>query len=166
MLKKLIIIATLVAGMAACKSNSAKTARDYNNNIIAQETILLPEATATDSKVARFYEAGEYDSIAAAGEKMEGLVQKSIDDINALPVPKAKGVAEFKAAMIRYFAFIKSLFTNYKEYGQADTDEKRLEKTQQIQKTVSEKKDVLNEMQAAQRKFAMDNNFRLEKKTY
>jgi hypothetical protein len=68
--------------------------------------------------------------------------------------------------MIRYFAFIKSLFTNYKEYGQADTDEKRLEKTQQIQKTVSEKQDVLNEMQAAQRKFAMDNNFRLEKKTY
>jgi hypothetical protein len=55
--------------MAACKSNSAKTARDYNNNIIAQETILLPEATATDSKVARFYEAGEYDSYCSSGRK-------------------------------------------------------------------------------------------------
>ena len=165
MLKKLIIIATLVAGIAACKSNS-KAARDYNNDIIAQENILLPEATATDSKVAKFNETGQYDSIAAAGEKMEGLVQKSIDEINALPVPKAKGVDDFKAAMIRYFKFIKSLFTNYKEYGQADTDEKRQEKILQIQKTISEKKDVLTEMQGAQRKFAEANNFKLERQTY
>ena len=165
MLKKLIIITTLVAGMTACKSNS-KSARDYNNDIIAQENILLPEATATDSKVAKFYEAGQYDSIAAAGEKMESLVQKSIDEINSMPVPNAKGVDDFKAAMIRYFKFIKSLFTNYKEYGQADTDEKRLEKTLQIQKTVSEKKDVHNEMQGAQRKFAEANNFKLERQTY
>jgi hypothetical protein len=165
MLKKLIIIATLVAGTAACKSNS-KTARDYNNDIIAQENILEPEVTATESNVKRYYEAQQYDSVAAAGERMEGLVQKSIDDIKALPVPKAKGAADFKAAMIKYFVFIKSLYTGYKEFGLADSDEKRQEKLQEIQKIVSEKQDVLTEMQGAQRKFAMDNNFRLERKKY
>ncbi len=163
MLKKLILIATLVAGMAACKSNT-KAARDYNNNIIGKENMLEPDAMATESSVTKYYEAGQFDSIAAAGEKMESLVQKSIDEINVLPVPKAKGVDDFKASMIRYFKFIKSMYTNYKEFGQADTDEKRQEVLLKIQKTVSEKKDALNEMQGAQRKFAEANGFKLEKK--
>jgi hypothetical protein len=165
MLKKSILIATLVAGMAACKSTS-KEARNYNNDIIAQEKILQPEAMATENNVKRYYDEGRYDSIAAEGEKMERLVQKSIDEINAMPAPKAKGVDNFKTAMIRYFEFIKSLFTNYKEYGRAGTDEKRQEVFLEIQNSVSKKRDILNEMQAAQRKFAEDNGFKLEAKTY
>lgn len=165
MLKKLIIITTLVAGMAACKSNS-KAARDYNNNIIAQESILEPEITATETNVKKYYEAGEYDNVTAAGERMESLVQKSIDKINDIPVPKAKGADSFKSSMIRYFKFIKSLYTQYKEFGRAGTDEQRQEKLQEIQKIVGEKQDILTEMQGAQRKFAKDNNFELEKKTY
>ena len=165
MLKKIIIIATLVAGITACGSKS-KSARDYNNDIIAQENILQPDAMATETNVKKYYDAGQYDSIAAEGERMENLVQKSIDKINAMPAPKAKGVDNFKAAMISYFTFIKSLFTNYKEYGRAGTDEERQEVFQRIQKSVSEKRDILNEMQAAQRKFADDNGFKLEAKTY
>jgi hypothetical protein len=165
MLKKLIIITTLVAGMAACKSNS-KAARDYNNDIIGKESILEPEITATESNVKKYYEAGEYDNLAAAGEKMESLVQKNIDEIKAMPVPKAKGADSFKAAMIRYFTFIKSLYTTYKEFGLAGTDEKRQEKLQEIQKIVGEKQGILSEMQGEQRKFAEANNFKLGTKTY
>lgn len=166
MLKKLIIIATLVAGMAACKPNNSKAARDYNNDIIAKENILEPDVMAAESNVAKYNEAGQFDSIAAVGEKMESLVQTTIDEINALPVPKAKGVDDFKAAMIRYFRFIKSRYTNYKEFGQAGTDEKRQEVLLKIQNMVSQKQDILNEMQAAQRKFAEANNFKLERQTY
>lgn len=166
MLKKLIIIATLAAGITACGGSNAKSARDYNNEIITQEKILEPEVTATENKVKEYYEAGQFENIAAAGEKMETLVQKSIDEINDLPVPKAKGVDNFKAAMIKYFKFIKSLYTNYKEFGRADTEEKRQEILQEIQKSVSGKGEILSEMQAAQRKFADDNGFKLEAKTY
>ncbi len=161
MLKKLILIATLVTGMAACKSNT-KAARDYNNDIIVMERSLEPEAAATESNVKKYYEAEAYDSITAAGEKMEGLVQKSIDEINALPVPDANGAAEFKAAMIRYFTFIKKRYTGYKEFGSAGTEEIRQEKLQEIQKMAGQKKEVLDDMQGAQRKFAGANNFKLE----
>ena len=163
MLKKLIIITTLVTGMAACKSDS-KSARNYNNDIIAKENSLTPEVTVTESNVKKYYDAGEYDSLAAAGENMESLVQRSIDEINAMPVPKAKEADNFKTSMIRYFTFIKSLYTTYKEFGRAGTDEKRQEKLQEIQKIVSQKQDILTEMQGAQRKFAEANNFKLEKK--
>ena len=158
-------MATLVAGLAACGSK-AKSARDYNNNIIAQEKILEPDAIATENNVKKYYAAAQYDSIAVAGEKMESLIQKSIDEINTLPAPDAKGVDSFKAAMIRYFSFVKSIFTNYKEYGQAGTDEKRQEVFLNIQNTASQRQDHLNDLQSAQRKFAEANNFKLERKTY
>src|SRR5258706_11784670 len=116
MLKRMIIIATLVAGITACNSNS-KAARDYNNDIIAKERGLQPEVTATEDIVKKYNDEGQFDSIAAAGEKMESTVQRAIDEINAMPAPKIKRGDNFKTAMIKYFAFIKSLYTEYKEYG-------------------------------------------------
>jgi hypothetical protein len=153
MLKKLIIIATLVAGFAACKPKS-KAAYNYSNDIVTKEKSLRPAVMSTESKVKLYYGAGRYDSIAVAGEKMESLVQKTIDEINSMPVPKAIEADNFKVAVIRYFTFIKGLYTDYKEFGLAATDEKRQEIMQDIQKIVREKQENLNDMQKAQRKFA------------
>lgn len=163
MLKKLIIIATLIAGLAACKPES-RAAYNYSNDIVAKENSLQPEVTATENNVKKYAVAGQYDSIAAAGENMERLLQKKIDEINAMPVPKAKEADNFKAAVIRYFKFIKSLYTGYKEFGRAVTDEKRQEIMLEIQKIVSQKQDNLDDMQRAQRKYAEANGFRLERK--
>jgi len=164
MLKKSILIVTLVAGLVACSSKS-KTARDYNNTIIAKEKKLEPEVMAVETNVKKYYDAGQFDSIAAAGEEMENKVQKAIDEINAMKVPKAKEADNFKVAVIRYFTFIKSMYTKYKEFGQADTEEKRQEILQEIQKGVGEKQGQVNDMQNAQRQFADANGFKLEDKT-
>jgi hypothetical protein len=163
MLKKLIVLAALPVCIAACKSR-AKSAVNYNNDIIAKENSLQPEVEVTENKVAKYFDAGKYDSIAAAGKYMEEIVQKKIDEINALPIPDAKGIGSFKAAVIDYFKFIKSLYTGYKEYGLADTEEKRTEVALDIQKIVNRKQDALNDLQSAQKKFADANGFRLEKK--
>ena len=163
MLRKLIIFATLVAGLAACKSKS-KAAYNYSSDIVAKENSLRPEVRATESNVTKYYEAEQYDSIAVAGENMESLVQKTIDEINAMPVPKAKEADNFKAAVIRYFTFIKSLYTDYKEFGRASTDEKRQELMLDIQKIVSQKQGHLDEMQKAQRKYAEANGFKVKTK--
>ncbi len=163
MIKKLIIIATLVAGLDACKSKS-KAAYNYSSDMVAKENNLRPEVRATESNVKKYYEAGQYDSIAVAGENMENLVQKTIDEINAMPVPVAKEADKFKAAVIRYFIFIKSLYMDYKEYGRAVTVEKRQEIMLDIQKIVSQKQDHLDEMQDAQRKYAEANGFKVKAK--
>lgn len=163
MLKKLIIIAALPVCFVACSSR-AKSAVNYNNEIIAKENSLQPDVEATENNVGKYFNAGQYDSIAIAGEHMEGIVQKKIDEINTMPAPDAKNIGSFKAAVIEYFKFIKSLYTDYKEYGRADTEEKRAQVALDIQKIVNRKQEALNDLQSAQRKFADANGFRLEKK--
>lgn len=161
MLKRMIIVAALFAGITACNSKS-KSAREYNNNIIAKERSLQPEEQTTEDNVKNYFNAGQYDSIAVAGEHMERLVQKTIDEIDAMPVPKTNGVDIFKAAIMQYFKFFKSIYSIYKEYGLAGTDEKRTEIMTELQKLVGQKQQVVDDLQAAQRKYAKDNNFRME----
>ncbi len=163
MLKKLIVIAALPVIFVACSSR-AKSAVDYNNKIIALENSLQPDVEATENSVAKYFDGAKFDSIAVVGGRMEGIVQKKIDEINAMTAPDAKNVNTFKSAVIDYFKFIKSLYTDYKEYGLADTEEKRAEVALDIQKIVNRKQDALNDLQSAQKKFADANGFRLEKK--
>lgn len=163
MLKNLTIIAALALGLAACNSR-AKSAVKYNNDIIAMENSLQPDVETTENKVAKYFDAAQYDSIAVAGGHMEGIVQKKIDEIGAMPMPDAKEVNSFKAAVIEYFKFIKSLYTDYKEYGMAGTEEKRMQIAQDIQKLINRKQEALDDLQSAQRKFASANGFKLEKK--
>ena len=99
-----------------------------------------------------FYKNNQYDSIALAGGHMEAVVQKTIDAIDALPVPKSNGVDVFKAAVMKYFKFFKSIYTVYREYGEAGTDEKRTEIMEELQKMVDQKQNVVDELQSAQRK--------------
>lgn len=163
MLKKLITIVTMLVSLAACKSKS-NLALNYNQDFVAKDNSLQPEEQATEDNVTRYYNAGQYDSIAVAGKNMEAALQKAIDEISAIPVPQSKGGESFKAATIRYFNFFKSIYTRYKEYGYAGTDEKRTEIITVIQKLISQRPDIMDDMHSEQRKYADANGFRLEAK--
>ena len=159
MFKKLLLIALLFTGLVACKS---KGAFNYSQTIVAKEKSLEPEIRATEKNVEKYLTAAQYDSVAIAGEKMEKLVQQKIDEINALSVPKAKETANFKAATIRYFNFIKSMYAGYKNLGKAATEEDRQQVIADLQKLVSEKQAIVDEMQKAQKKFADANGFKVQ----
>ncbi|MBL0274237.1 MAG: hypothetical protein IPQ06_14500 [Chitinophagaceae bacterium] len=159
MFKKLLLIALLFTGLVACKS---KGAFNYSQSIVAKEKSLEPEIRATEKNVEKYLTAAQYDSVAIAGEKMEKLVQQKIDEINALSVPKAKETENFKAATIRYFNFIKSMYAGYKNLGKAATEEDRQQVIADLQKLVSEKQAIVDEMQKAQKKFADANGFKVQ----
>lgn len=160
-MKKFFLIAALFAGLAACKSKS-DAALQYNQDIVAKDKSLQPEEQTSEDKVNDFYNEGKYDSIAVAGEHMEEVVQKTIDEIDAMPVPKAKGIENFKAAVMQYFKFFKSIYTVYKEYGLAGTDEKRAEMMTERQRLVARRDDVINDLQHAQKIFSDANGFRMK----
>jgi hypothetical protein len=161
MIKKIFLITALFACFTACKSRS-KTALDYNQFIVAKDKGLQPEEQATEDKVTNFYNEGKYDSIAAAGERMEGLLQKAIDEIEAKPLPGVKGGDVFKVAVLQYFKYFRSIYTIYKEFGLADTDEKRAALITEKQKMVAKRDDVVKVLQHAQKSFADANGFRME----
>jgi hypothetical protein len=161
MMKNFFLIAVLFIGFAACKSKS-NAGLKYNQDIVAKDKSLQSEEQVIEDKVGRFYNGGMYDSIAVAGEHMEEVLQKAIDEIDAMPFPKAKGVEDFKAAALKYFKFRKSIYTVYKEYGQAGTDEKRVEMEAIRNKLVAQRDAVTNDMKNAQRIFSKANGFRME----
>lgn len=160
MMKKFPLVALLFISLAACKSKNA--ALKYNQDIVAKDRLLQVDEQTTEDKVTDFYNQGKYDSIGIAGARMESLVQKTIDDVNAMPAPKAKGFEEFKAAVLKYFTFFKSIYTVYKEYGLATTDEKREELINEKEKLQAQRDDVVKELQQAQKIFSDANGFKMQ----
>jgi esterase/lipase len=159
MFKKFLIAILFVAGITGCNS---KSAYNYSEKIVAMEKSLLPDIEKTESSVEKFVEAEQYDSIAAAGARMEGLVEKKIKEIESMSVPKAKEAASFKEATLNYFKYIKKMYTGYKEWGNAATDEEREEKLSEIMEFLEGKQKAIDDMQKVQRKFADANGFKVQ----
>lgn len=158
-MKKLLFALLLFTGLVACKS---KSAYNYNEEVLKLEKSLEPEIRATESDVERFIGEDKYDSIAVAGKKMEQLVQQKIDIINEKPAPKVKEAENFKAATLRYFKFIKSMYTGYKELGMAQTEEAREAVKDDLRKLIGEKDAAIQDMQSAQKKYAAANGFKVQ----
>lgn len=161
MLKKIIIASLIMVSFASCKSR--KQAFDYSQDFVKKEMSLMEDITTTENKVERFFSAAQYDSIAIAGEKMEQLVEVKIQELKNAPAPDVKEGENFKEACLKYFRFIKSMYTGYKNFGSAATEEQReAEKTKIIELT-GKRQDAMNDIKAAQKKYADANGFKLEK---
>lgn len=161
MIKKILLGLVIVAGLASCKS---KDAFNYSESFVKKEKSLLPDITRTEDDVKRFLAAEQYDSIAIAGERMEKIVDAKLKEVKDEPAPSVKEGDNFKEAGIKYFQFIKSMYTGYKDYGNAKTPEDRDAEMSKLRDIVEKKTKAIEDMQAAQRKFADANGFKLENK--
>ena len=159
MLRKSLLILLLAVTFVSCKT---KIALKFNQEIVNKEQVLLPDITLTEEKIGKYFELQQYDSISVAGEKMAQKIQKAIDEIKALHTPDIAEAENFKAAYLRYFAFMKSAYTTYESYGKATTDEARNLKVEELQTIVGRRQTITNEVLSAQKKFAVANGLRLE----
>lgn len=158
---KFFIAALLLISLVSCKS---KQALDFNDKIVKMERDLQPELTKTESDISAHYNKGDYPAIAATAAKMEGLVEKKLEEIKGLSTSGIKGADELKTAFIDYFTYIKKIYTGYRECGEATTDEDRQAKMAAVADMGSTQGQVISDIQAAQQKFATTNGFRMEKK--
>ena len=156
-----VIFGTALFAMlfSACKS---KSAFNFSEDIVAKEKSLMADIATTENKVEQYAAAEQYDSVAIAAANMEGQVQKKIDEIEAMSLPKANKAAEFKAAALRYFKYIKNRYTGYKSWGNATTEEERASIFTDLQKIDKEKEAAVDDMQMAQRKYAEANGLKME----
>lgn len=159
MFKHLLFIAVLFTGLIACKS---KSAYNYSQKLVALERPFSLIINSAEEKIGEYVAAEKFDSIAIAGADLENQVQKKIDEINAIPLPKAKEADNLKAAMLRYFTFIKSLSTGYKNYGLAKTDDERQQIANEQQKLVEEEPSMISGLQSIQKKYAEANGFKVK----
>jgi hypothetical protein len=148
--------------MISCKS---KTAFDYSQAIVKMENELSAELEKVDSKVAEYIEAKNTDSAIMMTRQMETLAEGTLKEIQELQAPKVKEGENFKKAAVRYFSYIKSIYTSFHRLTMAATDEQKEIERERLAKIIKDKKDATDAMQEAQRKFAAANDFRIEKTT-
>jgi hypothetical protein len=112
--------------------------------------------------VGKYIDAQQFDSVVVAGEAMEKKVQQKIDILDGKPAPSAKEGASFKAAVLKYFKYIKSLYASYTRLGKAKDQAGRETVFKEMQDIVGDKGKIIMELQAVQKKFASANGFRIE----
>lgn len=159
MYKKLFFAAIILSGFTACKS---KDAFNYSENFVKKERSLTPDMEKTETDVTKFNAGQQFDSINIVSTRMEKLVNDKLNEIKEQPAPDVKEGANFKAAGIKYFEFIKSIYTTYKEYGAAKTADERQGMLTKLQDIVAGKAKAIADVKAAQEKFAAANGFKIQ----
>lgn len=153
-----IVAVVLLATITGCKS---KTAFNYSEKIVKLEKDLGPEIANTEKQMAKFLETQAYDSVISVSTRMENLVESKLEIIRNTQAPTVPEADNFKKAAIRYFTYMKTIYSTYKNYA-SQTEEEGREKARQEWASIAEQgDDEVNSMQMAQRKYAEANNFKI-----
>ena len=156
---KSILVLLLLVGLISCKS---KSAFEYSESIVKIERSLSNDITEAEMKIGDHLRNEQYDSAASISKNMEDLVGTKLKEVEKLDVPKVKEADQFQKAAIRYFAYMKSIYTSYKNYALQTTDEGRESERQKLLAVVGEKEQVIDDMQRAQKKYAEANGFKID----
>ena len=157
---KQLLAASLLIGMISCKS---KTAFDYSETIVKMETELSAEIAMVDEKVNEYLEAKKTDSAIIMSRQMEALAEEKLKKVQQMNAPKVAEGENFKKAAIRYFTYIESIYSSFSKFTMAETEKEKAAERKKLSKIIGEKNQIAQAMQEAQRKFAVANDFRIEK---
>jgi hypothetical protein len=157
---KTIVAITIIcfSGMG-CKS---KIAMNYNDMIVEKQKSLGKNMDQAAPLLKNYFASFEYDSIASVSSRMETKIDTIIREIAKKPVPPVKQGENFKKAALRYFDYMKSIYTSYKNYGLQNSPEGRQIQLQVMTMIINNEEKMIAEMQKAQKIFAKDNGFKIQ----
>ncbi len=154
-----VLLFSLCFVLVSCK---AKPALEYSNSMVKVYSSLLPEANATESKISKYIEEGNFDTIIVIAEKMEHLIDAKLTELDSVPVPHVNNALEYKESMKAFFNYIKSIYNSYKGYGMAPPGRDREKAAQMTMAILKNKDTVVYRMQQIQQKFAESNGFKIK----
>ncbi len=158
-----ILAALLVILMTVLFSCKSKTAFDYSQQIVKMETELAADIAMADKKVSKFLAAEQNDSAMIITQQMEDMADKKLKEIQNLDAPNVEEGENFKKEAVRYFSYIKAIYTSYNRLTMATTDEAKEMERSKLLKIGNEKDEATKALQVAQQKFATANNFKIKK---
>lgn len=157
---KCLLAISLFIVMISCKS---KTAFDYSETIVKMETELSADIARVDEKVNEYLESNKTDSAILMSRQMESLAEQKLKEVQALRAPQVAEAENFKKEAVRYFTYIRSIYSSFRKYTTAETEKGKETERKKLAKIIAEKNQIAEAMQEAQRKFAAANDFRIEK---
>ena len=159
---KITFSALILVFFLSCKSTAAY---EYSQRIVKMETDLSAEIAVADKKISKFLEAEQNDSAIIIAQLMEELANTKLKEVRKLDAPNVQEADNFKKEAVRYFSYLKNIYTSFKRFTMATTDDVKEAERLRLLRIVNEKEDATQALQAAQQKFAAANNFRIEKQS-
>ena len=133
-----ILSALLLISVFSCKS---KTAFDYSQQIVKMETELSADIAVADKKVSKFLEAEQNDSAVVIAQHMEDLADKKLKEVQKLDAPDVEEGENFKKEAVKYFSYLKAIYSSFNKFTMAATDEAKEAERSRLVKIVSEKEE-------------------------
>lgn len=158
---KVLVIALLMIGILGCKNKTTITAKQYSDDVVKMEQSLAEPIRQAENEIKNYADSLKYDQLSAAAKKMEDIIQAKIDTLERVDVAGFNGGDDFKTVAVRYFGYIKSLYTSYKAIGDAKDEPGRIAASDKMNQILSVQQNVNLNMQEAQVKFAAENGFEL-----
>ena len=145
--------------LTACSGQSAVK---YNNMVVEMDSELKPAMESAESQIGKYAEIPQWDSVGAVSKRMEALVDTKLERITKKDPPDVAGADEFKREVIRYFKYIRDIYTSYGRLAAQSTEQARLKEYERFVEMVKSKRQVAEAFQAALQKFTRANNIRTE----
>lgn len=156
----LFVVVIILAVAISC--GSKKTAFEYSEKLVSMEKSLVPDITETENKVGQFFTNGEYDSARIVSQRMEDKISSKMKEIEDSAPPAVEEAENFKKAFLKYFSYMRSVYTSYTKYSVQTNDEDRATVWEEMMKIINGRQDAIDEMQRMQTKFAKANGFKLD----
>lgn len=157
---KLLPALVIVFLLSAC--GSKKKAFRFSEDIVAMETSLMPEIEKTETEVEQAIGRGDNATVIKSSSRMEGLIDEKIKEIEKRSVEGISHGEEFKKTCLHYFEYMKSIYTSYRQYGEAPTEEEKQKVAGDMMKIVNGKNLEISKLQSEQRAFAKANGFKIK----
>jgi hypothetical protein len=135
---------------------------NYNDMIVEKQKNLGKNMDHAAPLLKNYFASYQYDSIASISGRMEIKIDTIIKEIAKKPAPLVKQGENFKKAALRYFDYMKSIYTSYKNYGLQNSPEGRQIQLQIMTMIINNEDKMIAEMQKAQKIFAKDNGFKIQ----
>lgn len=150
----------LLLALVSCRQ---RTAFDYSETVVRLERELSVQIQEADRKVSAYLEEHNDDSAILVAREMENMAAEKLKQIEELEAPKVKQGEAFKKAAVRYFTYIRNIYTAFRKFTMAKTEEQKEIERQHLAQIVKNKAEATESMQQAQLRFASANDFRIEK---
>ncbi len=167
----ILILFCLALGFASCANNknhdaetpAAEAAKVYmpvqlNETIMALENSLEEPMLKAEAEIKVRSSNANMAGVAQSAKAMEDSIQLRLDAAKNLS-PVGVGGEDFKVVSVRYFEFLKSIYTTYREIAEAKDDNIKMEKAKQMESLMNSQAGVMATLQQAQQKYATDNGF-------
>jgi len=151
----------LLVSLVSCQS---KSAFDYSEAIVRMERELSADIAEADQKLLAYMDAKKSDSAVMMSRHMEALAEDKLNEVEKMKAPPVNEGDNFKKSAVRYFTYIKSIYSAFRKFTMAASDAEKEKERKRLVKIIGAKNEITKDMQEAQRRFAAANNFLIDKK--